>query len=251
MRADSTGMILSLGALVILGVIVGVAVAAIAASYRTDRRFWPGPRCRGCSHDAPLRACANVFICSWYPHRQHSAPPRMLWVGVVTAAIFGGLGLRYAAEPAILLVSLVEATLLLLLLVIDIEVRLVPTPVVGLLVAVALASANLWPALGLRDALLGGGVGFASFAALIGLARLIFGAGALGVGDATLALAIGCITGYPLIVDALVLGIIMGGTAGSVLLLLKRVGLRQTIPYGPFLITAAIYVLTYGQTMRP
>lgn len=166
------------------------------------------------------------------------------------AATFCGLGERYAAEPALLLVSVVETTLLLLLLVIDVELRLVPTPVVGLLVAVALASANLWPALSLGDALLGGGVGFVSFAALVGLARLLCGADALGLGDAMLALAIGCMTGYPLVVGTLVLGIVLGGITAATLLLLRRVGLRQTMPYGPALIMAMIGVLVYGRTMH-
>ena len=65
-----------------------------------------------------------------------------------------------------------------------------------------------------------------------------------------LALAIGCIIGYPLIIGALVVGIFIGGTVAGVLLVLQRVGLRQTIPYGPFLITAVICALIDGHTMR-
>jgi len=246
-------MVLPLGVLAILGVTVGMIVAAVAASYRAGGRFRPWPRGRVCKHRAsPLRllACAHSVIRPRHARYDAAPTPRPLWVGVVTAATFYELGLGYAAELVPLLVSLVEATLLLLLLIIDLDQCLVPTPVVGLLVVVALASANLWPGLGLRDALLGGAVGFASFAALVGLARLLRGAGALGLGDAYLALAIGCITGYPLVVGALVLGIVIGGTAAGLLLLLGRVGLRQTIPYGPALITATIAVLASGRTIH-
>jgi len=244
-------MILSLG---VLGALVGVAVAAVAASYGADRHFWPWTRCPACGHGASLltsHACAGSLIRLCPARRDHAPTPRLLWVGIVTAATFCGLGVHYVAQPALLLVSLVEATLLLLLLVIDLELRLVPTPVVGLLVAVALVSSCLWPRVDLWDALLGGAVGFASFAAFVGLARLLCGVGALGLGDAYLALAIGCITGYPRVVGTLVLGIVLGGIAAGTLLLLRRMGLRQTIPYGPFLLAAVIYVLVHGNTMYP
>ncbi len=246
-------LILRFVVLGVLGAIVGMIVAAVAASYSADRRFWPWPRRRVCSHDtAPLAflVCACSLIRPRHASCGHAPTPHLLWVGVVTAAIFCGLGARYAAEPALLLVSLVEVTLLLLLLVIDVELRLVPTPVVGLLVAVALTSAGLWPGLSLCAALLGGLLGVASVTALVGLARLLYGPAAFGVGDAMLALAIGCITGYPLVIGTLVLGIIIGGAAAAVLLLLGRVGLHQTIPYGPALIMSTMCVLFYGRTMH-
>jgi len=246
-------VILRLVVLGVFGALVGMIVAAVAVSYSADRCFWPWPRRQMCHLDAPpLVPLVGVrsLIRSRHAHCGHAPTPHGLWVGVVTAAIFCGLGARYAAEPALLLVSVVEATLLLLLLVIDVELRLGPTPVVGLLVAVALMSAGLWPGLSLRAALLGGGIGFASFATLVGLARLLCGVDALGVGDAMLALAIGCMTGYPLVVRTLVLGISIGGTAAAVLLLLGRVEFHQTIPYGPALILSTMCVLFYGRTMH-
>lgn len=204
-------IVLPLAVLAILGVTVGMIVAAVARSYRADRRLWPWPRRRVCGPDTP-RACVRSVIHPRQAWRDPAPTLRLIGVPVVMAALFCGLGLRDAAQLLLLLVSLVEATLLLLLLVIDLDQCLVPTPVVGLLVAVALASANLSPTLGLRDALLGGAIGFASVAALVGLARLLFGAGALGLGDAFLALAIGCVTGYPLVASTLVLGIVLVGS---------------------------------------
>ncbi len=49
-------MILSLG---VLGALAGVAVAAVAASYGADRRFWPWPRQRVRRHDAATAATAT------------------------------------------------------------------------------------------------------------------------------------------------------------------------------------------------
>ena len=241
-------VVLTLGA---LGGMVGMTIAAVAASYGADQRFWPWPRDRVRGYGASSRArCAPArALISPYAHRGH-ALMRLLSVGVVTATTFDGLGMHYAAAPTLLLISMVEATLLLLLLVIDLEARLVPTPIVGLLVAVALASANLWPGVGLRDALIGGAIGIASFAALDGLARLLYGAGAFGLGDALLALVVGCITGYPLVVATLALGVILGGVGALVVLLVSRGGLRSATPYGPYVISGLLVMLIHGNTMH-
>jgi leader peptidase (prepilin peptidase)/N-methyltransferase len=109
----------------------------------------------------------------------------------------------------------------------------------------------LWPGLGLWSALLGGAVGFAAFGALVVLAHYVFGEGALGMGDANLALAIGCITGYPLVIFALSTGIFLGGIGAVATLVAKRGGLRSTMPYGPYLVLAVLFVLAHGNTINP
>lgn len=245
------GLILPLG---LLGLIVGMAIVSVAMSYGADRHVWPWPRDRMCGYAPSPRAgcaCARSVV-----HPRHAARGRTplqgaLWIPVATATVFGGLGLRYAAEPALLVVSVVEATLLLLLLVIDLKVRLVPTPLVGLLAAVALATANLWPGLGLCDALLGGAIGCASFAALGGLARLLYGAGAFGLGDTLLALVVGCITGYPLVVATLALGVILGGVGALVVLLVHGGTRRSVVAYGPYVISGLLVMVIHGNTLHP
>ncbi len=83
------------------------------------------------------------------------------------------------------------------------------------------------------------------------IANVAFGEGALGLGDANLALAIGCITGYPLVVFALSAGVFLGGLGAIALLIFARRGLRGTMPYGPYLVLAVLYVLARGNTMAP
>jgi len=83
----------------------------------------------------------------------------------------------------------------------------------------------------------------------VALARTAYGAGTLGMGDATLALAIGCVTGYPLVLPTLALGIVLGGLGALAVVgastIRRRPGaaLRATMPYAPYLSIAAILAI--------
>jgi len=210
-----------------LGLVVGAAVESVVAAYRRDRSFWPWPLWR------------------------RSRIKCMLPIQIVTAATFYGLAVQYAHEPPLLVIGAVESALLITLLVIDLDLRLIPTLPVGVLALLALTSAGAWPGLGLGSALLGGVLGFASFVLLTAVGHRVFGEDVLGVGDANLALAIGCMTGYPLVVATLALGIFLGGVGAGAVLLLGRGELRGTMPYGPALIAAVLIVLVHGNTAQP
>ncbi len=153
-----------------------------------------------------------------------------------------------------LAVTLAESAVLVAVLFIDLELLLIPTPLVlvlVLLVLLALTSATLTRELGLRSAILGVVVGYVSFLLLVVLARQVYGDGALGSGDAHLALAIGCITGYPLVLSTLVLSALLGGLGALGVLLRGRGGRRSTLPYGPYLIIGVLYMLARGTTIHP
>jgi leader peptidase (prepilin peptidase)/N-methyltransferase len=145
----------------------------------------------------------------------------------------------------------VETIVLTAVAVIDLQHRLIPTLLVYPTIVFALACSALWPNLGLWHSLLGGGLAFALFFCLAGVARLLFGEGALGDGDVTLAALIGVICGYPAVVWSLALGALAGGLGALLLLLIRRSPLGSTIPYGPYLVIGVIYVLLSGNTMHP
>ena len=246
--------------LAILGLLAGVAVEGVVSSYHHHGGFRPWPCCRACGRFAPLAALVPLVGALLAPRCGgcgRSAWVRAAQIQVATAIAFVALGAQYSAYPVLLAISLCEAALLVALLFIDLELRLIPTLLVGLLVLLALGSAALWPGLGLGSALLGGAIGFASFGALVVLARVVFGEGALGMGDANLALAIGCITGYPLVAFTLSIGVFFGGLGaiavllGAVMIRRAGVGLRTTIPYGPYLVLGVLYVLAHGNTLNP
>jgi len=69
----------------------------------------------------------------------------------------------------------------------------------------------------------------------------------MGYGDVKLAAFIGLMSGFPLVVVALLVGIIMGGIVAVFLLASRLVKSRKAaIPYGPFLAVGAMVVLIWG-----
>ena len=88
------------------------------------------------------------------------------------------------------------------------------------------------------QALIGGALGFGVFFLLA-----LIGRGAMGMGDVKLAGVIGLMTGYPLVVAALALGIVLGGVAAIVLLVTRRAGRKGTMAYAPYLALGTIVIL--------
>lgn len=133
-------------------------------------------------------------------------------------------------------------SLLVLIATIDLEHRLVPDVLIlaGLAAAVGLSALGRSPSL--RVALAGAAVGGGLFL-LMALAR----PNAMGAGDAKLAFLIGMLTGFPWVLQALVLGVLLGGLAAALLLLSRVRGPKQYIPYAPYLAAGGIATLLHGQ----
>ncbi len=243
------------------GLLGGVLVEGIVSSFHYDGSLTPWPRCRSCGrHASPLALVPLAGRLLWArrcPACDRPQVRRALEVEAVTAAAFFLLSTQYTGYPLQLAIGLVEAALLVAVLFIDVELRLIPTFLILILSALGLVSAATLPSLGLTSALEGGAIGFGAFGLLFVAARLVFGPGAFGLGDAYLAGAIGAITGYPGVVFTLALGVFLGGI-GAILVLLagavargRRAGLRATIPYGPYLVVGVLYVLARGNTLAP
>ena len=239
--------------LAVAGLMVGVLIKGVVASYHRDRSFWPWPHCQIRdlnTRRTTLLSLANPRI---DPCCRHSGgyAPRPCTVELVTAIVFSIVWAPYVDQPLLLVVTLAESAVLVAVLFIDLELLLIPPPLVLVLVLLALTSATLRPEPGLRSAILGGVVGYVIFLLLVTLARQVYGDGALGSGDAHLALAIGCITGYPLVVSTLALGALLGGLGALGVLLRGRGGRRSTLPYGPYLVIGVLYMLARGTSTHP
>ena len=87
---------------------------------------------------------------------------------------------------------------------------------------------------------------FVAMRLLVWFGVAAFGAGALGEGDITLATYIGALVGYPLIIEALVLGFLFGGVGAAFVLITRRGSLNTAIAYGPYLILGGTVTLLYG-----
>ena len=69
----------------------------------------------------------------------------------------------------------------------------------------------------------------------------------MGLGDVKLAGLMGLVLGYPKIIIALYLAFLTGAVVGVILILLRKKHFGEHIPFGPFLCTATIISLFWGE----
>jgi len=242
---------------------IGINVLADALPFRR-RPSWTS--CPGCGaprsrleHSAVLASLTHRVSCIYCGH---SAGWRPVWVELLCIAGAGWLMLRNP-EPLAILRDGVILALFLLIVVIDIEHRLILFSVsIPAMVVIAILQ-SLDPQRGPVKTLLGGVVGFASFYLLyllggvfsrtIGRARRQpIDEVAFGFGDVMLAGLIGLTVGWPGVLVALFLGILAAGlfSLAYVLILLarRRYNAFLPIPYGPFLVLGALAVYFGGRT---
>ncbi len=81
--------------------------------------------------------------------------------------------------------------------------------------------------------------------ALIGLA-IYKNDGAMGMGDVKIFMPIGLFLGWKLSLLTLVISVLLGGITSIILLLFKIKDRKSAIPFGPFIITAALFSALYG-----
>jgi leader peptidase (prepilin peptidase)/N-methyltransferase len=192
-------------------------------------------------------------------------PWRHLLTEVGTAALFAFLWYRYGTTQdwVFLVPYTVYSAIFVLVIVIDLEHKLILNVVMYPAWLLALLASLFHPTDYFeRLALLGGVVGF-------GLLFLVFWMGelfvkvmgkvrgkpihtaAFGFGDVRLGGFIGLILGFPDVLTALFIAILLGGLAGLIYwfvqaVIRRRYSLFTPIPYGPFLVIGAMLVMFFG-----
>jgi leader peptidase (prepilin peptidase)/N-methyltransferase len=136
------------------------------------------------------------------------------------------------------------ASLFLVVFVTDLESQIIPNLVVLTGFVAAFAVASFWPELGPARAAVGAGAGFGLMLALY----LIPGA-VVGEGDVKLAAVIGAASGFPLVVLALGLAFVLGGSAAMALMASGRRKRTDHIPFGPFMAVSALITLVWGHAI--
>ncbi len=174
---------------------------------------------------------------------------RPLLVFMATAVLFATL--PYFLEDVVdTAVNSFHITVLILIIVTDLEHRLIFDVVTLPATAVALV-ASLFVSLGdnsIRLAVVGAITGYAIFFLLYRLSHFLYGAERipLGYGDVKLAMLMGAMLGFHRIFFALILGVLLGGIFSLLLLLTRRVSRDTVLPYGQYLALAAIVMLIWG-----
>lgn len=94
----------------------------------------------------------------------------------------------------------------------------------------------------LVSGMIGGAIAFSLFYALVFFSHETW----MGEGDAWLALLLGLVSGWELLLPALTLAFGSGALVGIALLVTRRKELGSRIPFGPFLSMSMIFLLIFG-----
>lgn len=231
----------------LLGYCVGVFLNLCADFLPAEPRQSPFqfPRCSACGSARRPLSLAGV-IADWAgwsrcPQCGAGRGLRAPIVELATAAIFGFLAWRYGVGVQFVFLALYFAVLVLVT-VTDLEHRLILDVVTYPAMGLALVASFFMPHMTPVKALIGGAIGFGLFFVLAVIAR-----GGLGGGDVTLMGFVGLATGFPVVLVAILTGILLGGIGAGVMLALRRVGRKSAIAYGPYLVLGAAFALLYGR----
>lgn len=214
----------------------------------------PRSHCDNCNRTLTTADLVPVFSYIWLRGKCRYCgvriPLRNLFVELATGAIFAYLAWHYGLS-AELGFAVVYAALFILIFAIDLEQGLVLNSViiVGIVLAFAFSFfwggfEDFWPKIGpgiTLSALLGGTVGF-----LLMLLPYLISRGGMGAGDVKLAGFIGLVVGFPQVLAALLVGIIIGGIVAIFLLVSRLRKRKEAIPFGPFLAVGAMVALIWG-----
>ena len=238
----------------ILGLAIGISINYLADVLPIKRRL-VHPFCLSCgTEQGPF----NYFI---WPRRCESCGMRRslrTWIVEIVFSLAAVWLWNSPPESLGFLVGVVVLAFLGLVAIIDLEHRLILHPV-SLVGAGLGAAVGIWIN-GTRNTLIGGLFGFAIMLALYYFGAILMGwlarkrgqvleEEALGFGDVILSGVIGLLLGWPGIMVGLILTILISGIVSFIYLLLKiftrKYRFDMAIPYGPFLISAAILLLYF------
>ena len=166
-------------------------------------------------------------------------------MALVGALALGLLPLRFGvtAEPLAFVLFGAWFVTLVIGLATDLDQRLLPdlltVPVIPVALLYALSGAN--PLVG-GEAVLAL-VAALAIPALLYLPSIPFGAGAFGLGDVKLLVGVGLMAGASRALGSVIFALALAGVVIVVLLLLRRVGRKTYIPFGPFFIIGVLWAV--------
>lgn len=216
----------------------------------------PPSHCDSCGHK--LGIIDNIPIFSYLflggkcRYCKAHIPLRVLLVEVITGTLFLlaywrlGLTVHYAITVFWICVFIV-------IIFIDWEHQLILNKITypGVVIIIILLAvdsfvpgANLFgdrmfiPQTSLYSGLISGGILF-----LIFIVIAIISPGSMGVGDAKLVALIGLVSGFPLMIFSMLIGIVIGGIVAIILLISRKKKRKDVIPYGTFLAIGPIIAM--------
>ena len=235
----------------LLWALLGLAVGPFLnlAIYRMPRleRLTAPSECPRCHTRLPFHFRSALFTsllgergncrgCGAPPDRTAAA------VELATGIIFWLLFLRFGPSPRLIAYT-IYSCFLIVVFVIDWQHRLILNRVTypGIVLAAVLTPTltGVAPVMMLAGLLVAGLL----FGLLYAAGHLLFHQEALGLGDVKLAMLLGTMAGFPMVVWWLLLGSLFGALGGVALLVMRRSSLHDFMPYGTAICLGAFAAL--------
>ena len=234
--------------LFLLGLCVGSFLNVVIARVPEGRSIvGPGSACPRCS--TPIAWYDNVPLLSFalLRARCRKCGEPISWRYPVVELVTGLLFVLALAERG-LTIDLIPALLLVAGLVaitgIDLDHQLIPDVISIPGIVVGLAVSTLTGRPGWLDSLVGVVIGGGIFLLIIVASR-----GGMGGGDMKLGAMLGAFLGWKLALVAILIAILAGGVFAMVVLLLRRKGRKDAVPFGPFLALGGVVSLFWGESL--
>lgn len=234
--------------LFLLGLCVGSFLNVVIARVPEGRSIvGPGSACPRCS--TPIAWYDNVPLLSFalLRARCRKCGEPISWRYPVVELVTGLLFVLALAERG-LTIDLIPALLLVAGLVaitgIDLDHQLIPDVISIPGIVVGLAVSTLTGRPGWLDSLVGVVIGGGIFLLIIVASR-----GGMGGGDMKLGAMLGAFLGGKLVLVAILIAILAGGVFAIVVLLLRRKGRKDAVPFGPFLALGGVVSLFWGESL--
>lgn len=250
----------------LVGLCCGSLANLVAAGLAREPRSFIASNCAGCGKLWPLHLVipvAGYFMAKRRcPACGSALPVRILLVEITVGLLFAYMFYRYGVSW-VLSLSVIYTLLLMILLITDAEKMLLPNAitypgfVIALLLSATITLLHLRPPWSLvlplpetlefanvyfYNVLIGALCGF-----LLLLLVVIASRGGMALGDVKLAALIGAMVGFPSVLVALFLAVIAGGLVAMVLLMARKRGRKDPIPFGPFLCAGAVAAMLWGR----
>ncbi|MBI2298634.1 MAG: prepilin peptidase [Armatimonadetes bacterium] len=250
---------------VLAGACVGSFVNVLIFRLPRERSVvWPRSHCFCCGTELASRDLVPVFSyllggrCCRYCGVALSS--QYAWVEAATALVFGAIVYRWGASLASAAYCVAGAALLAGFMT-DVRHKIIPLPLTVTVAAAGVAAAVLgwlWPSLAGTGpprfpptpaaALGGAALGWVVFESIVRVGRLVYGQEAMGGGDVQLAGALGFLLGPGRrFWTFFMVAVIVGAMVALALLLVRRMGRREAIAFGPFLVVGALAMMLWPE----
>lgn len=232
----------------ILGLLIGSFLnVCIYRIPRGENIAFPPSHCPACGNRlkpidlVPL--LSFLFLKGQCRYCGEKISPRYFIIESIHGLGWLGIAMKFGVTPHAL-AGMMLFSMALVISAIDIEHGIIPDELSALLLITGVAYHFLSHDIGFLNRLIGMAVGFGLLFLLAVVSK-----GGMGGGDIKLCAGIGFWLGFPGFLYALLASSVIGSLVSIGLMALKRKGLKETIPFGPFLMIGFLLIYFYQSAL--